>query len=179
MSKLVVGVFDDLGTARAAEAVIASTGRPSTLVASGPDGLGFAGPLLRRGDTLLRTTIRWGVIGALVIELPSLIALLMLPVDINVKVFLAATVWKVGAIFGAWLGAIAAEERGLLPEHIDEYERHLARGRYVLAADVRWQERPHVRGAMLESGASLVRDVVGTFEPQRVTSPRVKAPRSA
>ena len=38
MSKLVVGVFDDLGTARAAEAVIASTGRPSTLVASGPLG---------------------------------------------------------------------------------------------------------------------------------------------
>ena len=75
--------------------------------------------------------------------------------------------------------AIAAEERGLLPEHIDEYERHLAGGRYLLAADVRWQERPHVRGAMLESGASLVRDVVGTFEPQRVTSARVKAPRSA
>jgi hypothetical protein len=175
MSKLVVGVFDDLGGARAAEAVIASTGRPSTLVAAGPDGLGFAGPLLRRGDILLRTMIRWGVIGALIIEAPWLIALLMLPVDTNVKVFLAATVWKVGAIFGAWFGVIAAEERGLLPEHIDEYERHLADGRCLLAADVRWAERPHVRGAMLESGATDVRDVVGTFEPQRVTSPHVTA----
>ena len=168
----VVGIFEDERGIIAARELLVASGYPDSGLAllkpvSAHD---YRRTILRhRGEVMLRAAVRWGVIGALAVEIPSLIIVLMLPVDINVKVFMAATMWKFGAAFGSWIGAIAAGERGLDEELADEYELRLEHGFYVLGADVRRRDRPFARGAMLESGALEARDVVGTFE--------VKAPK--
>ena len=83
--------------------------------------------------------------------------------DLNVKVLLAATVWKFGAAFGSWIGAMSAGEDGLDDEHAAEYEALLSAGYALIAVDVRTRHRPGIRGALLESGAMSLRDVRGTF----------------
>ena len=128
--------------------------------------------LTHRGESMLRAAVRWGIIGALIVEVPSVIALLLLPVDINVRVLMAATVWKIGAAFGAWLGAVFAGEKGLDEEVAEAYQQHLGEGRWVLGAKVRRRDRPFARGAMLESDALDVRDVIGTFEVKPLGAPK-------
>lgn len=120
--------------------------------------------LRQRGESMVRGAVRWGIIGALVTEVPLVIALLFLPVDVNVKVLLASTVWKFGGAFGAWLGVMAASEHGLESEVASRYELLLNNGAWVLSADVRRKHRSFARGAMLESDALDVLDVHGTFE---------------
>ncbi len=123
-----------------------------------------AAPLTQRGELMLRAAVRWGIIGALVVEVPSVIAMLLLPVDVNVKVLMASIMWKFGAGFGAWLGAASAGERGLDQEVAEDYQARLERGGWVLGVDVSRSDRPFARGVMLESDAFDVRDVIGTFE---------------
>ena len=115
------------------------------------------------GESMLRAAVKWGILGSLIVEVPSLIALLIFPMDLNVKVLLAATVWKFGAAFGSWIGAMSAGEDGLDDEHAAEYEALLAAGYALIAVDVRARHRPGIRGALLESGALSLRDVRGTF----------------
>ena len=118
----------------------------------------------QRGEVMLRAAVKWGIIGALIIEVPSVTALMFLPVDLNVKVLLGSTVWKFGAAFGAWIGAMSVGEHGLDAERAEDYERELDHGRRLLVVNVSRRDRPAARGAFLESGAVEVRDVVGTFE---------------
>ena len=80
--------------------------------------------------------------------------------------FMLASVWKFGAAFGAWLGIMYGGERGLDQDTAEDYEAHLAAGRWVVAADVRRRDRQSARGALVESGALEARDVRGTFEPK-------------
>jgi hypothetical protein len=163
----VVGIFEDERGVSAARELLIGSGYPDSGLAllRPPGDRDYRRTILRhRGEVMLRAAVRWGIIGALMVEIPSLIIVLMLPVDINVKVFMGATMWKFGAGFGSWIGAIAAGERGLDEEIADEYESRLEHGFYVLGADVRRRDRPFARGAMLESGAIEARDVVGTFE---------------
>ena len=121
-------------------------------------------PLLRRrNESILRTAVRWGIVGALLVELPFLAVLPFVHMDTAVLVFLAVSLWKFGAGFGAWFGAMAGQERGLEPELATAYERHLASGRWLVTARAGRRERPQTRGALMESGASDVRDVQGTF----------------
>jgi hypothetical protein len=83
---------------------------------------------------------------------------------VNVKVFMGSTVWKLGAAFGAWIGAMSAGERGLDSERAEDYEEELINGRRLLSVNVASRDRRFARGAILESGALEVRDLVGTFE---------------
>ena len=123
--------------------------------------------LARRGETMLRAAVKWGVLGSLIVEAPSLVAIFLFPLDLNVKILLAATVWKFGAVFGSWIGAMAATEEGLDDEIAAEYEHHLACGRSLVAVDIPSRLRPGVRGALIESGALGVRDVRGAFRLRR------------
>lgn len=174
----VVGIFEDRSAAVAAEQLLEEagfgdrTGMTYVLPDDGP-----APPLLaRRGETMLRAAIKWGIWGSLIIEVPSLIALLIVPMDINIKILLAATVWKFGAAFGSWIGAMSAGEEGLDDEHAAEYEALLASGYAIIAVDVRTRHRPGIRGALLESGALSLRDIRGTFVLKRPPGPtRVRA----
>ena len=117
-----------------------------------------------RGELMLRAAVKWGIVGALIVEVPSLFLLLMLPVDTSVKVFMGSVMWKFGAAFGAWFGAMSAGERGLDAERAEGYEEDLINGRRIISVTVASRDRRFARGALLESGAVEVRDVVGTFE---------------
>lgn len=171
----VVGVFDDRRSAVAAEQLLDEAGfgeRVEAAHALADDGFGTP-RLARRGETMLRAAIEWGIWGSLIVEVPALAALLLFPLDMNVKILLAATVWKFGAAFGAWLGAMAVTDDGVDDEIADAYEAHLEQGRALLAVDVAPRLRPGVRGLMLESGALHVRDVRGRLVLER--SPKAPA----
>ena len=161
----IVGVFDDRSAAAAAKQLLEAVGfgeKVDVTQALSADDSGMP-RLARRGETMLRSAIKWGIWGSLIIEIPSLIALLIFPLDVNVKILLAATVWKFGAAFGSWIGAMAVSEDGLDDETAADYEAHLADGRTLVAVDVRSRHRPGIRGVLLESGALSVRNVRGTF----------------
>lgn len=170
----IVGTFADRSSLDAAGRLFGTAGYATeTLTLLAPTELGRrAAPLTQRGELMLRAAVRWGIIGALVIEVPSVIAMLLLPVDVNVKVLMAAIMWKFGAGFGAWFGAASAGERGLEQEVAEDYEARLERGGWVLAVDVRRRDRPFARGVMLESDAFDVRDVIGTFETKPEPGPK-------
>ena len=169
----VVGTFARRSELDAASRLLDAAGYRAELTLLSPPGADrLAAPLAQRGELMLRAAVRWGIIGALVVEVPSVIALLLLPVDINVKVLMAATMWKFGAAFGAWFGAASAGERGLDQEVAEDYEARLEQGGWVLGADVRRGDRPFARGVMLESDAFDVRDVIGTFETKPAPDPK-------
>ena len=161
----VVATFEDRTAAVAAEQLLEEAGFADrtgiTYVL--PDDSPAPPRLARRGETMLRAAVKWGIWGSLIVEVPSLVLLLVFPMDLNVKVLLAATVWKFGAAFGSWIGAMSAGEDGLDDEHAAEYEALLSAGYALIAVDVRTRHRPGIRGALLESGAMSLRDVRGTF----------------
>ena len=161
----VVGIFEHRSAAVAAEQLLEEAGFGSRMGVTYvlPDDSTAPPKLARRGETMLRAAIKWGILGSLIIEVPSLIALLIFPMDLNVKILLAATVWKFGAAFGSWIGAMAAGEEGLDDEHAAEYEALLGAGYALIAVDVHTRQRPGIRGALLESGALSLRDVRGSF----------------
>lgn len=161
----VVGIFEHRSAAVAAERLLEEAGFANRMGVTYvlPDDSPAPPRLARRGETMLRAAIKWGILGSLIIEVPSLIALLIVPMDLNVKILLAATVWKFGAAFGSWIGAMAAGEEGLDDEHAAEYEALLGSGYSLIAVDVRTRQRPGIRGALLESGALSLRDVRGSF----------------
>lgn len=170
----IVGTFDNRSALDAAGHLFSAAGyTPETLTLLVPPETGRrAAPLTQRGELMLRAAVRWGIIGALIVEVPSVIAMLLLPVDVNVKVLMAAIMWKFGAGFGAWFGAASAGERGLDQEVAEDYQARLERGGWVLAAGVRRGDRPFARGVMLESDAFDVRDVIGTFEIKLPPQPK-------
>ena len=161
----VVGIFEHRPAAVAAEQLLEEVGFGSRMGVTYvlPDDSPTPPRLARRGETMLRAAIKWGIWGSLIIEVPSLIALLIVSMDINVKILLAATVWKFGAAFGSWIGAMSVGEEGLDDEHAAEYEALLAAGYAVIAVDVGARHRPGIRGVLLESGALSLRDIRGTF----------------
>ncbi len=159
----VVGIFNGPREAEEARDLIAGAGCRGTALTLLSPSTGPRTRLRHRGDVMLRSAVRWAVYGSLIVEVPTLIVLFILPVDINVRVFMGSTVWKIGAAFGAWLGGALVSEQGLDAETADEHESYLAEGLYILAASVRGADRPFARGAMIESGAADVRDVAGSF----------------
>ncbi|MEX2598505.1 MAG: hypothetical protein WD533_02505 [Dehalococcoidia bacterium] len=172
----IVGIYTRQTAADAAQDLLMDAGYLSERVRLlRPRGSADEAPLLRlnrRGESMVRMAVRWGIIGALITEVPLVIVLLFLPIDVNAKVLMASTVWKFGAAFGAWLGVMAASERGLEADEANRYEELLNQGNWILSADVRAKHRPFARGAMVESDAVDVSDVRGTFElkpqsPQR------------
>ena len=163
----IAGVFEEEQGVDAAYALLADAGYRPELLAPSSDEVVRPTVLRHRSELILRSAVRWGIGGALIVEVSFLIAMLLMLVDTNVRVFIGVTVWKFGAALGAWIGAVAASESGLDSELAAEYETHLAQGRCVLSADVRRRDRPFARGALVESGAVEVRDVVGTFEVKR------------
>ena len=171
----IVGIFEDGQGTRAAQQLLAGAGYRPGLVAPSPDEVAAPTLLKHRGEAMFKAALRWCILGSLIVEVPTLLILFALPVDMTVRVFMGATMWKFGAAFGGWIGLIMAEEQGLDSDLAAEYESHLSSGRSVLSADVRRGDRPFARGVMVESGAVDVRDVVGTFEvkvpPARKTAP--------
>ncbi len=167
----VVGVFDDRAGAGAAQTLLEDAGFADRMSVTHPPS-GAPPSLTRRGERMLRAAVKWCVYGSLIVEIPTLIALLVFPLDINVKVLLGATLWKFGAGFGAWIGAMSAGEQGLDDERAAEYEELLAEGYSLVAVDVRPRRRPGVRGALLESGAVSLRDLRGTIALKPSPAPR-------
>ena len=173
----VVGIFDRREAAVAAELLLdgAGFGERIGVTCALPDDAQGPPRLARRGETMLRAAVKWGILGSLLVEAPSLIAIFLFPLDLNVKILLAATMWKFGAAFGAWIGATAATDGGLDDEIAAEYEHHLASGRSLIAVDVPPRLRPGIRGALIESGALGVRDVRGAFVLKRRPAAPVRA----
>ena len=159
-----VGIFEQEEGARSARDILSYADYDATVLRRPHDPFDPPVRFKQRGEVMLRAAVKWGIIGALLVEVPSLAVLLLLPVDVNVKVLMGATVWKFGAAFGGWIGAMSAGERGLDAERAEDYEEELMSGRRILAVNVARRDRRFARGAILESGALEVRDVVGTFE---------------
>jgi hypothetical protein len=111
--------------------------------------------------------VRWAIIGAVAVELPVVLALLFLPVSGGIRIFMAASVWKVGGLIGAWIGVAIGQYQGLEPEVAQRYERHLRQRKAVLAVRAGQRSLRDARGMLLESGASEARDVDGTVELKR------------
>ena len=162
----IVGLFREGPGAEAAVSLLDKAGYGSGEVAvMGPAGAtSVTLPLLERGESMLRSGVRWAIAGALAVEIPFVALFLVLPVDGAVKVLVLASSWKLGAAFGAWLGMMFGGERGLAQETAEDYRRHLDAGSWLVAVDVRRRDRSRARGAMLESGALEARDIPGTFE---------------
>jgi hypothetical protein len=160
----VVGIFESEREAASARVIMEDAGY--RLLAVSPANAPDDPPIVfrQRGEVMLRSAVKWAIIGALIIEIPSVIILMFLPIDLNARIFMGSTVWKFGAAFGAWFGAMSVGEHGLDMERAEDYERELDNGRRLLIVNVHRRDRPNARGAFLESGALEVRDVVGTFE---------------
>ena len=167
----IVGLFADRGGADAACCLLEQAGydQEAVSVLAPPGGASFdrPAPLLHRGESMLRTGLKWGIVGALVTEAPFIVLFFFLPVDSAIKILMLASAWKFGAAFGGWLGVMFGGERGLDQDTAEEYERRLANGAWIVAADVRRRHRSSARGAMVESGASEAQDIRGTLEPRR------------
>ncbi len=167
----IVGLFADRGGAGAACRLLEQAGydQESVSVLAPPGGAPFSRPtpLLHRGESMLRTGLKWGVAGALLTEAPFIVLFFFLPVDGAIKVLMLVSAWKFGAAFGGWLGVMFGGERGLDQDAAEEYEQRLANGEWIVAAEVRRGHRSSARGAMVESGASEARDIRGTLEPRR------------
>lgn len=164
----IVGLFAERSAADAAAALLDEAGYGAgEVVVMGPAGAtNLTPPLLERGESMLRSGVRWGITGALAVELPFVAVFLIAPVDGAIQVIMLASVWKLGAAFGAWLGMMFGGERGLEQETAEDYRRQLDAGRWLVSADVRRRDRRSARGAMVESGAIEARDIRGTFEPK-------------
>ena len=178
MSRSVAGLFPDRASADAAKRLFHDVGygRERVTMLSTVDG---ELPLLRqRPECIFSRAVRGAIEGALVLEVPIVLALLLLPVDMTVRVFMAASVWKAGALIGAWFGVLLGQDHGLESEVAERYQRHFQLGRVVVAVDAPSRDLPSVRGVLLESGALEARDVDGTFEtkpgprPARALQPR-------
>jgi hypothetical protein len=159
-----VGVFEQERGAQSAREILTDADYNAEVLRRSHDPYDPPMHFKHRGEVMLRAAMKWGIIGALIVELPFLALLMVLPVDVNVKVFMGSTVWKLGAAFGAWIGAMSAGERGLDSERAEDYEEELINGRRLLSVNVASRDRRFARGAILESGALEVRDLVGTFE---------------
>ena len=160
-----VAIFEGEGGAESARAILADGGYEAVVWRSSHDPYDPPIRFRRHNEFILRGAVKWGIIGALVIEIPALILLLMLPIGLNAKVLMGSTVWKFGAGFGAWLGAATAADRGLDSERADDFQRDLTSGRRIVTVDIAGRDRRSARGALIESGAVEVRDLYGTFEP--------------
>ena len=159
-----VGVFERERGVRSAREILADANYDATVLRRPHDPYDPPVRFKHRGELMMRAAVKWGIIGALIVEVPSVVLFWVLPVDMNVKVLMAAMVWKLGAGFGAWIGAMSAGERGLDAERAEDYEEYLINGRRILAVTVASRDRRFARGAIIESGAVEVREVVGTFE---------------
>ena len=160
----IVAIFEGDRGANAACDILDAAGYTPVILTPSHDPYGAPIEFRHRGELMLRAAVKWGIIASLAIEVPALILLFILPVDVNVKVLMGSMVWKFGAGFGAWLGAASVAERGLDTERAEDYQLELASGRRLLTVDVTSADRPSARGALLESGAIEVRDLTGTFE---------------
>ena len=167
----IVGVFTNRDGADAACRLLEQAGYDQeavSVLAPPPDApLGRPAPLLQRGESMLRTGVKWGIVGALVVEAPFVALFFFVPADGAIKMLMLASAWKFGAAFGGWLGVMFGGERGLDQDAAEEYEQRLANGAWLVAADVRRRHRSAARGAMVESGASEARDIRGTLEARR------------
>ena len=160
----IAAIFDNERSAAAARVILAAAGYDSVVLQQSRDPFDPPIELLHRGELMLRGAVKWGIIGALIVEVPSLILLLVLPITMEAKVIMAMTLWKFGAGFGAWLGAAGFAQRGLDAERAEDYESEMAHGRRILAVNVKSRDRIFARGALVESDALEVRDINGTFE---------------
>lgn len=74
-------------------------------------------PVLRlRPESIFRWAVRGALIGALAVELPVALLAFVLAIDASIQVFLASTVWKLGAVMGGLIGVLLGQERGLEPD---------------------------------------------------------------
>ena len=162
----IVGVFDDRSAAAAAKQLLEAVGfgeKVDVTQALSADDSGWP-RLARRGETMLRSAIKWGIWGSLIIEIPSLIALLIFPSRRERQDSArcdgpGSSALRSAHGSGRWL----SPRRAWMTRTAADYEAHLADGRTLVAVDVRSRHRPGIRGALLESGALSVRDVRGTF----------------
>ncbi len=137
------------------------------------------GRLFQRPEGMWPSALRWGLIGSVLVEIPVLIWVLLAFESWGVQVLLAATLWKIGTMFGSILGAIAGKDQGLESRVARGYEANLAQGSLVLAARVNHWDAPHTRGILIESGAYDVRNVEGRFVVRRAPGAQVTASQYA
>ena len=78
----IVGTFENRSALEAAGHLFGAAGYTAeTLTLLVPPETGRrVVPLTQRGELMLRAAVRWGIIGALIVEVPSVIAMLLLPV---------------------------------------------------------------------------------------------------
>ncbi|MBI4329171.1 MAG: hypothetical protein HY685_04830 [Chloroflexi bacterium] len=155
------GTFSGAGYARRSLTLLAPTDVPQRPPAVARRVQTVA--LMERAEAPLRAMLRWAVIGAVAVEVGVMLPVLVLVESAPVELFLGASVWKLGAFFGGFVGLFLGEGQGLEPRFLRHYEGQLALGASLLVARVRGRDLPWARGVMIEGGSSEVRNVEGTF----------------
>ena len=106
----IVAIFEGDRGANAACDILDAAGYTPVLLTPSHDPYGAPIEFRHRGELMLRAAVKWGIIASLAIEVPALILLFILPVDVTVKVLMGSMVWKFGAGFGAGLGAARPDQ---------------------------------------------------------------------
>ena len=120
--------------------------------------------------------LRGALIGSCVVEVPVLICVLLVFDSWGIQVFLASTLWKIGALLGGMMGAVIGSSRGLESQVAHRYEKYLSQGVFALAARVDHKDAPQARAIFIESGAFDVRNVEGSFIAKEAPTPKEETP---
>ena len=194
MSKQIAAVFrEEEGALEAAQMLSDAGHAPSDVSVFSRTGLSyphlsliatpvFVEKLVKRPEKALGQALRWAIIGALAVEAVSLVWIFLVFDDWAMQMFLASTIWKFGVMVGGFVGGVMGAQMGLEDRLADRFNRHLALGHILLAAQVEARRAPDVRGILIESGALSVQDVEGSFigqGPENAPRPlSLKSPES-
>ena len=119
---------------------------------------------LDNGDVTLKLAVKGTIIGAGLFFIVSFFWAWLMFDDISTRVLISSTVWKCGAVIGAFVGIYWAYERGLTPEYNSYYLQNLKLGKILVAVQPKHSHANVVRGILIESGAQEVRDLKATME---------------
>ena len=119
---------------------------------------------LDNGDVTLKLAINGTIIGAIIVFLFSFLGAWLMVDDLSTRILISGTLWKCGAVIGAFVGIYWAYERGLTPEYNSYYLKNLQVGKILVAVQPKSPHASIVRGILIESGALEVRDLRSTME---------------
>ena len=183
MRQRVAAVFDSWELAEAAARLLRSAGLSRgdiTLLSNAalPSGgllrlvrCSAATQLRDREGGALRRALIGAVVGSFLLELPVLVWLF---VGLNeamarqlgmgllaLRVLIATSAWKFGAVLGGYVGIFMSPQPGPEAELLRRYQERLESGGLVMLAQIRRAGLSEVRGILIESTASLVGELGG------------------
>lgn len=171
MEQRMVGVFASADSALGAVRLLQGAGyRKQHLTLLGPSPLPrhrlksyAAQPKIGLKTSIFRTVLWSAAIGAVIVEVLSVMAALLLSNSAGFQFFVAVWAWKFGVFFGGFVGLFLHEVRGLELRLHPAYQEHLDAGLTLLDLQPREGDDPQLRGLLIESGARAILDTTAAL----------------